>query len=166
MASESERPEFWPFVSGGLTADVLRPFAPLGFGAVSDAHRLEILKDVELRRLIRDGLLCHETPMLALFLDTASTFDRRRDISEELARLALGDSSGTAPLWMILGRIILQEYSDTDAAVQTLEDLYGWSDYPVELRPFTLYAGIHEEGRSTTASSVRGLDALLRARGI
>jgi hypothetical protein len=124
-------------VPGGLSYDVLMPFAPVGFTALAEARSLGFLHDDELKKIVvAEG---RPAPDLMIFLNTASIFDRDRDIAEELARLGRDDPQGAPPLWMILGRIIADTYAAPNEALETLEQLYQWCDHPTGLQPFTLY---------------------------
>lgn len=165
MANQTERPIDWPLVSGGITAGLLAKFAPISYTSLAAARSLGFLKDSELRNILRKEL-AHEAPDLALFLDTASIFDRDRDIAEELDRLSRLEPASTTPLWQILGRVIIDEYEDPNKAVQTLEQLYQWFDLPAELRPYTLFVGPSDGGYASTQETVRAFDKFLRARGL
>jgi hypothetical protein len=136
-AGSADLPPFWPLVPGGLSYDVLIPFLPIGFTALAEARSLGFLRDDELKTIVAaEG---RPAPNLMIFLNTASIFDRDRDIAEELVRLGRDDPRGAPPLWMILGRIIADRYASPDDAVETLEQLYQWCDHPAALQPFTLY---------------------------
>jgi hypothetical protein len=148
-----------------MTGDLLERFAPISYSSLAAARSLGFLDDSELRSILRRGL-APNAPDLALFLDTASTFNRDRDIAEELDRLARLEPASTTPLWAILGRIIIDEYDDPNKAVQTLEDLYQWFDHPAELRPYTLYVGLSNGGYVSTQETVKAFDKFLRARGL
>ncbi|HTD34850.1 MAG TPA: hypothetical protein VK665_14370, partial [Candidatus Elarobacter sp.] len=112
-------PRFWPLVPGGLSYDVLMPFLPIGFTALAEARSLGFLRDDELKAIVAaEG---RPAPDLMIFLNTASTFDRDRDIAEELARLGRDDRRGAPPLWMILGKIIVDTYASPNDALETLE---------------------------------------------
>jgi hypothetical protein len=165
MAKETERPLGWPLVTGGITAGLLAKFAPISYTSLATARSLGFLKDSELRSVLRRGL-AQEAPDLALLLDTASIFDRDRDIAEELDRLSRLEPASTTRLWQILGRVIIDEYDDPNEAVRTLEDLYQWFDLPAELRPYTLFVGPSDGGYGSTQETVKAFDKFLRARGL
>jgi len=92
-------------------------------------------------------------------------FDRKRDIEEELRRLSLRDMAGGYPLWMLLARLILDQYESPPEALGMLEDLFQWCDHPEDLRPFTLYH-VGSQDRGSAADIIRGLDELLQKAGV
>jgi hypothetical protein len=159
-------PEFWPLLPGALTADLLQPFARVGYEAVAQAHRLGFLEQGELSRMISTHLFPTEPALLRTFLRTASYIDRRLDISEELQRLAREDRSAKPPLWMLVARIIVEHYRDAASALSTLQDLYQWCDAPSALSPYTLFGRPNPDGRSHAEQIVRELDAMLRKSGV
>ena|ERR1700736_3750178 len=161
MSVRPDRPQFWPLLPGALTAKMLRPFAPIGYDAIAQAYDLGFINQTELGNVVRENLLPTESPYLRIFVDTASTFDRQRDIQEELGRLAREHASGP-PLWTVLARVILESYDDSDEAVRTLQQLYQWTGEPEALRPFTLIGGEYAEGVSKTKEIVQALETFLR----
>lgn len=164
MSAPPERPRFWPLVPGGITSELLMPFRPVGFAALAQARALGFLRDDELRKVLAHGVSTEPAPDLQTFLRTALFVGRDRDITEELSRLAHLEGADPKPLWMILGRIVVETYEDSDEAVRALNDLYGWCDYPSELQPFTLYASANVAGTSTAAITIRRFKRLLARR--
>lgn len=114
------RPEHWPLISGGVTANLLRRFAPVGFGALAQARSLGFLHDAELRKIVTEEI-SRTAPALMIFLSTAHIFNRELDIRDELNRLAHDDDPEAEPLWVVLSRIIVDEYDDPDEIVRMLE---------------------------------------------
>jgi len=166
MAYRTDRDPFWPLTKGALTAQYLAPFAPIRAQAVLDAFNLEFLDIAALKDLIIGGLTRTKSDLLRIFVETAATFDRTLDIRTELetlARVEIAEGIDSPQLWMILARLILTHYHDSNRAIQLIEHLFSFTDYPEELRPFTLYSSRNSD---TTAMSVRGLNDLLQGYGL
>lgn len=166
MADQTSRAEFWPLIPGALKADVLRPFAPLDAKIVAEAYELGFLNQSQLLDLVNTGVFSPQSQYLSTFLKTASYIDRRRDISDELKRLASRSEQSAPPLWMVLARLIIQHYNDTDKALETLEQLYQWCDAPSALRPYTLYGTLNIGGGSRSRELVDELGDVLRRSGV
>jgi hypothetical protein len=166
MANQTNGSEFWPLVPGALGADVLRPFAPLNAKTVAQAYELGFLNQSQLTDIVDMGLISTQSQYLTTLLKTASYIDRRRDISDELHRLASRGDDSAPPLWMLLARLIIQHYEDTDAALETLEQLYQWCDTPSALRPYTLFGRPNFSGVSRSRQIVGELDDVLRRSGV
>jgi hypothetical protein len=162
MGNQTDPPDFWPLHQSALNAELLRPFAPLGSKAIAQAINLGFLSQAELANVVKEGLYPSSSAELRTFLKTASYIDRRRDISEELDRLARKHEDAGRPLWMILARLILKASRDPDSAVATLEQLYQWCDTPAALRPYTLYGTSSSAGISRSQELVEGLNAILQ----
>jgi len=153
MTANSQR------LAGSLQAEDLGRFAPLGYPAIADAYRLGYMKIPALRKLFeKPGVAISEpSKLLTIFLNTAATFDRGRDIGEELDRLKAKDTSGRPPLWMLLARIIIEKYHDPSEALQMLEYVFEDADYPTGIEPFRLYnnpppPGVENPGANAIAS--------------
>jgi hypothetical protein len=150
-------------VPGALRVEDLRAFAPVSYRSIAEARELGVIDDQEIGRAMREGLFSAVPDDLRIFYATAHYIDRKRDIAEALERLAHNEGDGATPLWMLLARLILQQYGqDPNSAVNMLEDLYQWCHQPQALRPFTLYAGAYR----STAETVGELDTFLRSRGL
>lgn len=84
--------------------------------------------------------------MLVIFATTARYIYRRRDVHEELERLAIVEQEHDyTPLWKILARIVISNYADADAAVSMFEQIYNWCDRPETLRRFTLFSYLEQK---------------------
>ena len=130
----------WPLFEGALTADDLRPFSPLGYRLLARALDLGLMNQGTLiDGFSRPGFaVAPPSTMLDVFLRTSSSFDRRRDIQEELDRLARSDDDKCPSLWMILARLILSRYADQYEALRILQEVYQVLGAPEEMRPYTL----------------------------
>lgn len=168
MENQTDGREFWPLLPGALTTKVLSPFVPLSCNAVNSAHSLGFLSDSELHKVVRYDMLATPSAMLKIFIDTAHYIDRRRDISEELQRLAAieQEAGRFVPLWMILARVVISTYPDSDKAVKMFEQIYTWCDNPTRLRPYTLYIVEEDRAYGNTGEAVSRVDALLREQGL
>lgn len=166
MHHRTDLPRFWPLVEGSLTADTLRPFAPIACAAALDALKLGFLTVTGIAELIQENLLNRESVQLRRYVETADVFDRRSDIQQELEHLAAAEVQTFPPLWMILARMILTAYPSSDDAVETLEQLYEFADFPSDLRPFTLYGSPVSDGGSTTKQTTQDLDEYLKRAGL
>jgi hypothetical protein len=131
MENQIDRPMSWPLLPGALTADLLSPFAPLSYNALNCAYKLEFICDLQLYEVIRRKMVSPPSEMLIVFANTAHYIDRRRDVHEELERLAIVEREHDyTPLWMTLARIVISNHADADAAVSMFEEIYNWCDRP------------------------------------
>ncbi len=104
--------------------------------------------------------------LLETFLRTRSSFDRVRDIQEELDRLSGSDEERRPSLWMILARLIISRYSDHYEALVVLQQIYQMFGAPEEMRPYTLYGGSStDDALLPTDTIVANLDAHLKGHG-
>lgn len=133
----------WPLSPGSLQPEDFRRFAPLGYAAIADAYRFGYFDIPRLRKLLIEPDVAPSEPseLLMTFLNTAETFDRTRDVREELERLSAADTSRRPPLWMLLARLIIDEYTDPSEVAPMLRDVYEDLENPPEMKPFSMSWG-------------------------
>lgn len=158
----------WPFYPGALQAECFRRFAPLGYTALADGYRLGYIDMTTLRRLFATPDIATSEPsdLLGIFLKTFETFDRKRDIGEELNRLSAEDTLVRPPLWMLLARIIVEKINDPSKALQTLQYVYDDVGNPTEMKPFTLYGGPPPPGLDPGGQTIAALKDFLDEHGV
>jgi hypothetical protein len=167
MEGRIDPPEPWPLSPGALTCPVLSRFAPLSYSAVKCGYNLGFIDDENFYRIVKDGLVPSVSPLLEVFVKTAHYIDRRRDIHDELERLAASElSPHVIELWMVLARIVLIYYRDEAAAMRMIDAIFGWCDNPDELRPFTSYSELGSCIYPTAADVIVGLNAVLSRHGV
>jgi hypothetical protein len=158
----------WPLCVGALTPKYLDRFRPLNYSVLAHAFEIGLVD----HHTLADGFskpgfaAAAPSKLLEIFLKTSSYIDRTRDIQEELCRLSAFDDKKRSALWMILARLILDNYPNPDEALRILQEVFQELGLPPAMRPFTLYGDADDSGsaasRSATALIAR-LDRFLTA---
>ena len=163
---QSRNDEFyWPLVRDGLTPDLVSFALPLSFGEIEEAFRVGMLSIPSLRDFLdHEGTtITPPSELLLIFLRTASTFDRQRDIEEELRRLASREQR-KRPLWKVLAVLIVRRNLDEKSKLYVLEDLYQKFGAPTELAPYTLYGNLRRDPLESEPRSAKALIDELTAK--
>jgi hypothetical protein len=135
---------YWPLIPGAVRLTVLDDALPLSFEQLAEAFRRELLSIDGLSEIIQcsNATVNEPSELLKTFLRTSSTFDRARDVQEELNRLALSEQRVRPPLWKVLAMLITRRPVDDVTKLYALESLFQTFDQPAELRPYTMYGDI------------------------
>jgi hypothetical protein len=157
----------WPLYPGALQAGHLWRFVPIGYAALADGYRLGFIDIPSLLVFFdRPGAAVSDpSDLLLIFLKTAGTFDRTRDVGEELERLSVADASQRPPLWMLVARMIIDTYDNPSEALQMLEYVYEDTGDPEDMKPFRLYR-LPPEGPDPGRKIIASLDEFLVAHGV
>jgi hypothetical protein len=158
----------WPLYPGSLRAEHLWRFEPVGYPALADGYRLGC---IDIRTLLKffgrsSAVISEPSNLLITFLNTAGTFDRKRDVGEELDRLSAADTSHRPPLWMLLARMIVDTYDDPSQALQMLEYVYEDTGDPEDMKPFKLYGLPPPKGPDPGSKVIASLQDFLVKHGV
>jgi hypothetical protein len=149
-----------------LSADILKPFAPIAASAIKQAFEIGLIDIQALSDIVQAEMIDNQSDSLAVFARTSTTFDRKRDFEEELNRLAALESSPRLPLWAILVRLALSEHPNIEDLARTVDVIYEFLGHPNQLARFTSFGGV-QFGFTFEKSRLRpDLECLLTTFGI
>lgn len=156
----------WPLERYALTPSVLNDFSGISLKAIAQAFSLELLSADTLAILVSSRKLeVNEKSLLRVFLRTAGTFDRRRDLQDELDRIATIELSNKPELWCYLARLVINRYPEAGSALRHLGYVYDALGSPPALLPYT-YLPSNAQHRRTPRAIIDELNLVLTAMGV